>query len=403
MRPRVVMLLENNSYPQDVRVRNEAEALTGGGFDVQVIAPRSPGQRRRERVDGVRVSRFGLPSFPASRGGFVTEYLVANVQLHVRGAVSLLRGAAVLHIHNPPDTLFGVGLLARALGRRVVFDQHDLAPELLQVKFGRTWMVRVFRWCERASLRVANVVLSENESNRELQIERGAVAADAITVVRNGPKRHTIAAEARVREGSLRDPRLVFVGSMGSEDGLEILPRLIACLREEHGLEGVHLMLVGDGSERASLEREFAARRLSAHVSFVGHVKQEDVPDLIAQADICLDTADGNEFNHRSTMIKIAEYMAAAKPIVAFRLVETERTAADSAAYASCRSLDELADRITELARDSRRRGELARRGRERVQAFVWERSEYALLDAYRSLFPNSPSRRLPVGAETAG
>ena len=39
------MLLENNPYPQDVRVRNEAEALAAAGHAVTVLAPRAPGQR----------------------------------------------------------------------------------------------------------------------------------------------------------------------------------------------------------------------------------------------------------------------------------------------------------------------------------------------------------------------
>ena len=44
----IVMLLENNPYPQDVRVRSEAESLAAAGHDVTVLAPRGAGQRRRE-------------------------------------------------------------------------------------------------------------------------------------------------------------------------------------------------------------------------------------------------------------------------------------------------------------------------------------------------------------------
>lgn len=54
--PRIVMLLENNPCPQEVGVRNEAEELTRGGYEVRVILPRSPGQRRRVDVQGVHVS-----------------------------------------------------------------------------------------------------------------------------------------------------------------------------------------------------------------------------------------------------------------------------------------------------------------------------------------------------------
>jgi len=61
------MLLENDLYPQDVRVRYEAESLAANGYTVCVIAPRGQGQRNREHVAGVEVRRFWLPLEHAGR------------------------------------------------------------------------------------------------------------------------------------------------------------------------------------------------------------------------------------------------------------------------------------------------------------------------------------------------
>src|SRR2546422_11718959 len=58
---RVLMLLENNCYPQDYRVRQEARALTDAGYQVTVISPAQPGQPWRETIDGVRVYRYPAP------------------------------------------------------------------------------------------------------------------------------------------------------------------------------------------------------------------------------------------------------------------------------------------------------------------------------------------------------
>ena len=41
---RVLLLVENNAYPFDVRVRREAHALRDAGYRVSVIAPRASGQ-----------------------------------------------------------------------------------------------------------------------------------------------------------------------------------------------------------------------------------------------------------------------------------------------------------------------------------------------------------------------
>jgi glycosyltransferase involved in cell wall biosynthesis len=85
-------------------------------------------------------------------------------------------------------------------------------------------------------------------------------------------------------------------------------------------------------------------------------------------------------------MIKIAEYLAAGRPVVTFDLLETRQTAADAAVYAACGDGREFAEAVAELARDPQRRQSLARGGRARVPALAWERSEERLLAAYTAL-----------------
>src|ERR1700733_7658551 len=98
------MLLENNPYPQDVRVRSEAESLARAGHHVTVIAPTDGKQSGRERGNDVEVIRFRLPDGSTQgRLGFLHEYLVAGVMLHLGALRELRRGSTVLHIHNPPD------------------------------------------------------------------------------------------------------------------------------------------------------------------------------------------------------------------------------------------------------------------------------------------------------------
>ncbi|MDQ5808231.1 MAG: glycosyltransferase, partial [Actinomycetota bacterium] len=165
---RVVMLLENNPYPQDVRVRGEAEALVGAGHEVTVLAPLGDGQPRREVVRGVHVRRFRLPPDRETVGSLLLEYAVAHVQLIGRAVAALARGADVVHLHNPPDTLFPAGALARLAGRRVVFDSHDLSPELFEEKFGASPLVAFMRLAQRLSFRIANLVIATNESQADV-------------------------------------------------------------------------------------------------------------------------------------------------------------------------------------------------------------------------------------------
>ena len=376
------MLLENNPYPQDVRVRNEAEALAGAGHEVTVLAPRAPGQRGIERVAGVSVRRYRLPVSSGGAPGFVLEYMVAHVQLLVRGLWQLLRGADVLHIHNPPDTLFPIGLAARALGRRVVFDHHDLFPELMADKFDSPRLTALAAAAQRASLRGATRVVVTNRSQAEIVVARGALPAGRVTIVRNGPRRATLASHSEPRKGVLTDPHLVFVGELDTQDGVLMLPDLLA----KPGLERATLTVAGDGAVRDQLFAGFARAGMIARVRLVGHVALEQVPELLAAADICVDPAPCTELNHRSTMIKIAEYLAAGRPVVAFALSETRHTAGDAAFYADCGDVDHFAALVSRLAADGELRAELGELAAERAGELVWERSEVVLLEAYERL-----------------
>jgi glycosyltransferase involved in cell wall biosynthesis len=376
----IVMALENNPYPQDVRVRNEAEALVANGHAVAVLAPRGAGQARTEFVRGVRVRRFRLP---AADGviGIAIEYAVAFVQLGRLLIAELLRGAEVIHLHNPPDFLFPVAGLARASGRAVIFDHHDLAPELFEQRFGEGWMASLLRWCERMTLRVANVVLAANESHRSVAIGRGHVDRGRVVVVRNAPREQTLASSASTRPGVLTSPRLCYVGALGPQDGVAILPEILARLCAE-GLDP-SLTIAGDGPERSTIRHLAERGDVLGRIEFMGHVSHDQVPQIIQAADICLDVAPGTPLNHQSTMIKIGEYLAAGRPIVTFALRETHVTAGDGALYARCDDIDHFCRLIRSLCESEDSRAAMSERALERIQRRTWEASAEDLGRAY--------------------
>lgn len=377
------MLLENDLYPHDVRARYEAESLMSGGYRVRIIAPRGPGQARQEMVDGIAVERFRLRMDHAGgRGDLLREYAVAHLQLYLRGCRSLLRGSRVLHVHNPPDTLFVPAVLGRPAGCRLVFDQHDLFAELMEEKFGPGPLLAAARAAQRTSVKLADLVIATNESQRETAVRAGA-APERVIVVRNALRRSQLAEEVSVRPGSLRDPGIVYVGALEAQDGVRRIPELLQMLIDSHGLEGASMTIVGYGSELEPLSRRLVEFGLADRVTLTGRLGHARALDAIADADICIDTAECNELNHRTSMVKVAEYLSLARPTVAFALRETERTTAGAAALAPCGRWDRFAELVAQLAGAEERRRALSERARQRAGELVWEQAEAALLNGY--------------------
>ncbi len=386
---RVLMLLENNPYPQDSRVRKEAVSLQRAGFTVTVIAPRAPDQEPEEILDGIEVERFSLHAWPATWWGFVLEYLVANAQLHLR-AVRRLATVDVLHLHNPPDTLFLIAGLARIAGRRVVFDQHDLGPELFAERFGAGPVTGILRVLEWLTYKVANAVLVVNDSLRQIALSRGAVDDSRVFVVRNAPPRKMSAAVRPGRSGALDQPRLIYVGSLGRQDGVDDLPEILSLLQKEQGLAGAQLTVVGDGERLDPLREKCAALELQGAVRFTGFLSEPEVASSIAQADICLEPAPCNEHNHRCSMVKVYEYMAAGRAVVSYRLREIARLGGEDIAYASCHDLRDFAAVTARLARKPEERLARGDALRRRAVEQSWEAESETLVAVYRGLAEGS-------------
>jgi glycosyltransferase involved in cell wall biosynthesis len=384
---RITMLLENNPYPQDVRVRQEAESLAAAGHSVEVVAPRGRGQAPREWVNGVSVRRFRSLSLGRQDAvAILLEYAVAIVALHVAAARALLRGSTVLHLHNPPDLLFPAGAMFRLAGRKVIFDHHDLVPELVSVKFGSGPLVTAARIGERLTFAVASHVVAANASHAQIALERGHKLSKEVTVVRNGPMRLWTQMPLCLRPGRLDAVKLVYLGTVADQDGLDEMAEVLALLpKVGEGLEA-HLTVIGDGDGRSKFEAAVKRQGVSARVTITGWVPPERVPDLLQDADVCVDPAPATALNERSTMIKLAEYLALGKPVVAYDLLETRRTVADAALLVAPGDTLAFAERIVMLARDPVLRSELAHQARERALALTWDKSESALLSAYASL-----------------
>jgi glycosyltransferase involved in cell wall biosynthesis len=377
-----VILLENFTYPQDTRVRNEAESLAGAGHRVTVLAPRAPGQSARERIEGVEVRRYRTVWAEGSPWSYLLEYGVAHAQLLARSLVALVRGVDVLHFNGPPDTLAIAGLLARLAGRKVVYDMHDSAPELFDAKFDSSILLRALRIAQKAAIRCADEVIVTNETQRQLVMERGARPPEDVTIVRNGPRISEFPDPPPGPAGSLTEPKLVYVGTLDVQDGVLELPEILRA----QALQAAHLTIVGKGAALAELRARCRQAGVEHRVTFTGHVPHERVPALIAEADIGIDPAPGTELNHGSTMIKVAEYMGCGRPVVAYDLRETRRTAGEAALYAPCGEPTAFVELIDDLARDGERRLRMGRKARERALELTWDRSEQALRAVYERL-----------------
>ena len=387
----VLICVENLPPRRDRRVWREACALRDAGYDVVVAGPAAPGDGSIQRLDGIEVRTYRPAPERSSALGFVYEYGYSFARLaSVVGSVARRRNLVAVQVCNPPDIFFPLGWLLHRRGVRFVFDQHDLVPELFRTRFGDRlpWIGRLLRWCEQATVDVADHIVTTNESYRSLVSERTGRAADDFTVVRNGPELATMTAgvdQPALRQGAAR--LVVWFGNMGPSDGLDGALDTVAELVVNRRRVDTHFAFVGRGEVLEAMKARAVELEIDHAVTFTGWVDDELAFAYLSTADIGFSADPPGPLNDVSTMNKTLEYMAFGLPVAAYDLPETRVSAGDGARYASCGTPQGMADVLDELLDDAELRAELGRRGRARIEHdLAWDHQAHRYVSVYDSL-----------------
>ena len=394
LRGSVLHLSENLPLPFDRRVWMELSALRAAGLEVSAICPMGDAWRSPyEVIDGIHIWRYPAP--PPTRGflSYAWEFLYCWLQtLRLTVVVLARRGFDIIHAANPPDTFWAVALPYRLFGKRYVFDHHDLCPELYLARFGPeregNLVHRALRWLEWAQFRTADLVISTNESYRQVALTRGRMPADRVVVVRSGPSRERFATVRAVDPALKRGRRFLvaYLGVMAPQDGVDHLLRAARHL-VRGGRDDVAFTLMGAGDSFDDLRAMARSLELEDHVQFTGRIPDDEVETILATADVCVCPDPLNPLNDVSTMNKVLEYMACARPIVAFDLREHRFSAADGALYARPNCDEDLAGKIRQLLDDPDARARRGEYNRKRfLERMAWEHNAGDLVRAYERL-----------------
>ena len=226
MKRKVLIIVENASVPFDRRVWKEALALREVGYEITVLCPKEKGcERSYELNEGIHIYRHPIPNDGDGLIGYFWEYAWALFwEVLYSWWIYLRRGFSVIQACNPPDDIFLVALPFKLFGVKLIFDHHDVNPELYIAKYNRKGIVYgILIVLERLTFYFSDVVISTNQSYKELAIMRGGMAPEDVFVVRNGPdlqKFRPVLPNPSLKYG--KRFLIGYVGVMGSQDGLDI-------------------------------------------------------------------------------------------------------------------------------------------------------------------------------------
>jgi glycosyltransferase involved in cell wall biosynthesis len=175
------------------------------------------------------------------------------------------------------------------------------------------WLARRY---ERYICSTADHVFVVSTPLKRHLVDTVGVPACRITVLPNGANLtkfdpHIDGSLVRASYGIGRKTVIGFVGILRPWHGIEILLEAFAGLSA--GREDLHLLIVGDGPIEGELKARAAALGISSHVTFCGRIAHDNVRDHVAAFDIAVSP----KATFYASPMKILEYMAMAKPVIA--------------------------------------------------------------------------------------
>jgi glycosyltransferase involved in cell wall biosynthesis len=226
-----------------------------------------------------------------------------------------------------PDVVIGMYLLSNYLALKtckrhaipllffVYEPYHEMIPSKLLRPIGNLLERRVFRDADKVV--VINEELMEYAIRMGVRPKNACVIKSGIDHERFGS--HVDGRPVRQRYGiEKHETVLFFMGWLYHFSGLkEILTELA---KRKHDKLGIRLLIVGDGDAFEELQRMRTDLGLERCVTLAGKQPYEKIPEFIAAADLCLLPAYNNKIMRDIVPIKMYEYMAMGKPVIATRL-----------------------------------------------------------------------------------
>ncbi len=272
----------------------------------------------RERVNGINVFRTRAIFFPGHIPVFrgLWQFSVA-FSLFIGGLFTGKQDFIV--VYSPPLPLcLSSYLLSKIKRVPFVVNIQDIFPQSA-IDLGllkNRYLIDLFKMMERFIYKKANFVTIHSEGNKKYIINKGAVST-RMEVVPNWVDTDLIKPADKFnqfrKEHSLNEKFIIsFVGIMGYSQDLETIIESAKFLKD---CKEIMFLLVGDGLEKAGIEKEVGINKLS-NVKFLPLQPREKYASILEASDVCLVTLK-KEVKTPVVPSKISSIMSSARPLIA--------------------------------------------------------------------------------------
>jgi glycosyltransferase involved in cell wall biosynthesis len=315
----IICMVVFSSYPLDVRVRREAEALTAAGMKIDVLCRTSRGELSKENVRGITTFRIKLDRKRSGKIGYLWEYFYFFMwALWKVSVLNVTKKYDIIHVHNMPDFLVFTSLIPKIFGAKVILDLHDPMPELFTSIFKTSQQSIVYKILlkiEKLSIWYSDAVLTPNIAFKNIFISRSC-PPEKVNIIMNSPDENVFKYfDNTIRNGSIASNYvLMYHGAIIEQHGLDIGLKAVALLKNR--IPNIKMIIFGDGNFLPYARKIINEHNISDFIEIKGSVINDEIAKFIPQIDLGIIPNRSNLFTQLNFPVRIFEYITYKKAVI---------------------------------------------------------------------------------------
>lgn len=184
---------------------------------------------------------------------------------------------------------------------------------------------------------------------------------------------------------NIKGDLVLYIGQLHGAQYTDLFIKAANIVLHKH--QNVLFMIVGEGFLEHKLKKLTFDLGLTEKIIFTGAVAHKNIPYYIAAADICVAPFKETKVSRCKSPLKIVEYLASGKPVVASLVGEVRNMAGGCAVLTKEGDFHSLAEGISKLLKDRNLGERLSKAARTRVEKkYNWNYTADSLICAYRKI-----------------
>ncbi len=321
---RVLMVLENE-FPTDDRVEKEIESLQRIGFEVSIAVLTFTNKPSVELYKDYTIYRKRISSF-FHKSSAAILILPLYFMFWEKFLKSILKDTKfdVIHIHDLPLSKVGYRL-ALKFNMKLVCDQHEYYSNwIVRTKHYNTSVGKIIKMLsswpkyERKYLQKADLVITVEDSLKQIYIDKVLVPKEKVITVPNTPRSEIFRID-NIDESIVAKYKnsfvLVYAGGLDHLRGIDFIIESIASIKDV--IKEVKFVVAGRENKAFNLKGYISQYLVEDYVDFIGWIPIEQLPSYIAASNICVHVPKPDNLEVNNTIAtKIYQYASMGKPVI---------------------------------------------------------------------------------------